>query len=73
MIGMEDFRHENRKIVLTAPCWMCAIHGGGYTNDCDNKCAYAHLKKEYDEVMEGLRKIDEKVREQEELIRRLLQ
>lgn len=68
-------KKDGSTLELTEPCWMCATHlgNGGFTTGCDTRCAYAYLKKEHDEVMDGLRKIHEKVREQGELIRRLSQ
>ena len=68
-------KQESGVLRLTEPCFMCATlyNNGGYTPDCDRRCAYAYFKKERDEVMGLLRKIDEKVREREQLIRGLSQ
>ena len=66
---------ENKTLELTEPCWMCAnlsFGCGGYTAECDNRCAYANLVKRHEAMRQGIANMIEKMKAQRiELERRI--
>ena len=68
-------KKDGSTLELIEPCWMCATHSwgcGGYTKECDDRCAYANLVKRHEAMRQGIANMIEKMKAQRiELERRI--